>query len=335
MSLANPLDGQIVRSHQSPAQRGTVAIIILNWNGRDDTIECLRSLAGLEYPYHKVIVVDNGSRDDSVSALRRLFPQVDLIETRANLGFAAGNNVGIARALSLNFDYIFLLNNDTTVDPRILDQFLDASERYPAAGVFGAKIYYYDDPHRLWYAGARWLPDQAEFEHVGGTVLDNGRDYEVTQPTAYACGCALFARSAVARDIGMLNPAFFILWEEADWCYRAGRKGFGTLFIPGAKVWHKVSSTFQGGWRQTNYQYYFWRNRLLFIERNLPRREALRLLRRVVWGQLTSEWRIARDPSQSRPERLAARAGLYGARDYLLRRFGRGPDWIYQRAAQD
>jgi GT2 family glycosyltransferase len=314
----------------SPLPAGTVAIIILNWNGQADTRACLHSLAQSDYRAHHIIVVDNGSSDDSVPALRRDFPAVTVLANEANLGFAAGNNVGLEHALGRGAEYVLLLNNDTVVDPRMLSELVAASQAHPEAGALGAKIYYHGDPQRLWYAGARWVAEEADFAHVGGGVVDDGQRWETIRETDYACGCALFTRAAVLRRVGLLHAAYFATWEEADWCYQARRLGHASLLAPQAKVWHKVSASFSGGWQQPHYQYYYWRNRLLWIERNHGRRETLRIWRHILWPRVMAEWRTYRDPSQPAPARQSARAGLHGVRDYLLRRFGRGPDWLFR-----
>src|SRR5436190_7401977 len=134
----------------------SVAVIVLNWNGRDDTLACLESLAGLNYDNFQVMVVDNGSTDGSVGAIRPRFPGVEIIETGRNLGFAEGNNVGIRLALDRGMDYVFLLNNDTVVDPSLLSELVAAAERCPEGGIFGAQILYHSDPLKIWFAGARW-----------------------------------------------------------------------------------------------------------------------------------------------------------------------------------
>jgi len=313
---------------EPPLPPGTVAVIILNWNGQADTRACLQSLAESDYRAYHVIVVDNGSNDDSVPALRRDFPGATVLANGDNLGFAEGSNVGLAYALRRGAEYVLLLNNDTVVDPRMLSEFVAASQAHPEAGALGAKIYYHSDPQRLWYAGARWVTEEADFAHIGGGVVDDGQRWETIQETAYACGCALFTRADRLRQVGLLNPAYFATWEEADWCYQARRLGHTSLLAPQAKVWHKVSASFSGGWQQPHYQYYYWRNRLLWIERHHSRRERLRIWRRIIWPRVRAEWRIYRDPKQPRPARLAAKAGLHGVRDYVLRRFGRGPEWL-------
>jgi GT2 family glycosyltransferase len=322
-----------VSNGAEPWPPGTVAIILLNWNGQADTRACLASLAQLTYPQYRVIVVDNGSSDDSVPALRRDFPTITVIANEANLGFAAGNNVGLAHALERGAEYVLLLNNDTVVDAHLLDAFVAASRQYPAAGALSAKIYYFGDPQVIWYAGAYWKPDKAEFAHVAGGSVDDGVSWEAITETAYACGCALFTRADRLRELGLLHAPYFAIFEEADWCFRAYWRGHPNYVVPAAKVWHKVSASFSGGWQQPHYQYYYWRNRLLWIERNQHWRIRLQLLRHVLWPQMVTEWRTARDPQQPPPARLAARAGVAGIRDYFLRRFGRAPQWVFGRPA--
>jgi hypothetical protein len=307
---------------------GKVAVILLNWNGKVDTLDCLESLQRVEYAAFEVIVVDNGSQDDSVAVIRARYPSVTVLETGANLGFSAGNNVGIIYALGHGADYILLLNNDTVVDPQLLAVLTQTSQNFPDSGFLGAKIYFFAEPRRIWYAGARWFPYKADFEHIGGNQIDNGVDWEKTEETAYACGCALFVRREVIESIGMLEPSFFALWEECDWCYRAQRQGFKTLFVPDAKVWHKVSASFSGGAFRPHYQYYYSRNRLLWIERNQPWREKIRLYRRVILKDIVQNLRCYFNQASAPVDRLRARAGLIGVGHYFMRRFGPAPDWL-------
>jgi hypothetical protein len=304
----------------------TVAVILLNWNGKQDTLACLESLRQVDYADFTTIVVDNGSNDGSVPAIRSAFPAVTILETGQNLGFSGGNNVGIRYALANKFDYLLLLNNDTVVAPDILKVLIATSQTRPDAGFLGAKIYFHSQPDRLWYAGARWLPDRADCIHVGGGQIDDGRQWADVQETDYACGCALFAQATTIRDVGLLETSFFALWEEVDWCYRARRKGYKSLFVPDAKVWHKISASFDGGANKPHYEYYYWRNRLLWMERNLPFAEIIRLYRRVLIPKIRAEWRAYRNPTLSPPERLGRKARLLGVWHYFIRRFGKAPD---------
>ncbi|MCX6022275.1 MAG: glycosyltransferase family 2 protein, partial [Chloroflexi bacterium] len=122
--------------HQHPS----VSLVVLAWNGRDDTLECLKSLAAVSYPRLEVVVVDNGSSDDTVRAVRESYPAVQLIENGKNLGYAGGNNVGILYALDRGADYVMLLNNDTVVHPDFLDVMLETLQANPDIGVLGARI---------------------------------------------------------------------------------------------------------------------------------------------------------------------------------------------------
>jgi GT2 family glycosyltransferase len=308
----------------------SIAIVLLNWNNKRDTLACLQSLAKLEYDDHEVIVVDNGSIDDSVATIRQQFESVLVIETGANLGFSAGNNVGIAAALERGADYVFLLNNDTTVSPDILDRFLEVSQSLPQVGVLGAKIYFFDQPDRLWYAGAQWRRDTGRFVHRGIMQLDDRQSWNQVEETAYACGCALFIRARVLRDIGLLDPNYFLMWEETDLCFRARAKGYGCLFVPQAIVWHKVSASFGGV--SPLWQYFYQRNRLLWLQRHLYLVEPDPWQRFQVWFRVWREFigiiRRLINPKLGEDYRQEYRIKFVAYKDYLLRRFGDCPPWI-------
>ena len=325
----------------------SVFIIILNWNGRDDTLACLESLGKIAYADFSVIVVDNGSADNSVEAIRAAFPEVDLIETGANLGFSGGNNVGIQQALARGADYVLLLNNDTVVDPGLLDAFVAAAGHYPDAGVFSAKIYFHAEPKRIWYAGARWNDKTVRFEQVGEGVLDDGQRFSTLCETDYACGCAFFVPAARLREIGLLDDQFFLYFEETDWCYRARKAGYPSIFVPEAKLWHKVSVSF-GGEGSPLALYFQTRNRLLWAKRHATLRRRLgvyaesvyALFRRFAFplvrtrkGQpfsLKGGWWSVREVFHD-PSNLAC---FMGFRDFWLGRFGNCPDVVRELAKQ-
>lgn len=322
-----------------------IAVVILNWNGREDTLECLASTTRIDYPSYEIVVVDNGSIDGSVAAIREAYPTVTIIETGRNLGYAGGNNVGIRWALGKHFDSILLLNNDTAVDPGLLRAFARAEAEFPNAGVFGGKIYYHTRPDILWFAGGQWVPDAFKFIHVGQDCPD-GPEFMTPRAFDYMTGCVLHASSRVYRDIGLLDEDFFLTYEETDWCYRARKAGYDPTFIPDAKVWHKVSASF-GGSTSPLMIYFLERNRLLWVRRYLPLRSFLRLffsvlgalrvqllpnpkffLRKAVPGKphwaLKDYWTYikltARDPI------FFARA--MALRDFVLSRFGNCPDEV-------
>lgn len=257
-----------------------LAIVVLNWNGKEDTLACLESVRHVDCNNFKVIIVDNGSTDGSQRVIRSAFPQHELIEIGVNLGFAGGNNIGIQRALEIASDYILLLNNDTVVDADILNAFVSAAQRHPEAGAFSARIYFHHQPDTIWYAGAIWMPDLSRFTHVGWSKPDNDEEFGVEGVTDYACGCAFFVPAKIFREVGLLDERFFLTFEETDWCYRARKAGHPSIYVPTAKLWHKVSASF-GGANSPLACYFMTRNSLLWASKHLSLRNRLRLLNRI------------------------------------------------------
>ena len=325
-----------------------VCVVILNWNGCADTLACLESVAQLRGADHRVIVVDNGSTDGSVAAIRQQHPEVDLIETGKNLGFAGGNNVGIRRALESGADFLLLLNNDTEVDPGLLDAFLAAAKQRPDAGVFSAKIYFHADPQRIWYAGAAWNAGAARFDQVGEGELDDGRaDFTTLSDTAYACGCAFFVSAARLREIGLLDENFFLYFEETDWCFRARAAGYPSVWVPQARLWHKVSVSF-GGEGSPLALYFLTRNRLLWARKHGSTTQR-RAVRHATWRGLARRWGAPLLGSGLPPPRTPKtwwwsvrqafadphnRAFFLGFRDFWRGRFGDCPPLVRELAAQ-
>lgn len=297
-----------------PGRAPRVAVIVLNWNGRDDSIACLESLQKVEYPNYEVMLVDNGSVDGSAAAIRRHFPGQEIVETGRNLGFAEGNNTGIRIALERGADYVLLLNNDTIVHPSLLRELVAAAERCPDGGLFCAKIYYHAEPTRIWYGGARWHDDLMRFQHFydEAQILPDERGVAAVD---YACGCALLARSAVLRQVGLLDPRFFLTYEDTDLCFRARAAGFASYCVPAAVLWHKISSSF-GGAESPLFTYFMTRNLLLWGELHLGRRQRLRLFRSIL-GELKRALVRSRMPQ--------SRAIAWGLWHYVTRRFGDAP----------
>lgn len=239
-----------------------VAIIVLNWNGLADTLACLRSLAGLDYPNYEVVVVDNGSTDGSVEAVRADF-NVTILETGENLGFAEGNNVGLRHALAHGADYALLLNNDTEVAPDFVSALVDAIEATPQAGVAGPTIYYFDRPTTIWTAGGAIDWRRGDSYMMGLNEVDEGQCAAVRQ-VDFVSGCALLARREVIEKVGLLDPRFFMYYEETEWCVRTGRAGYKILHVPRSHIWHKIAPAQQAA--SPRIHYYMTRNRLLFLK---------------------------------------------------------------------
>jgi GT2 family glycosyltransferase len=220
-------------------------IVVLNWNGLADTRALLPTLAACRVPdgwRMRTLVVDNGSTDGSVDALRREFPDIELLPLGENRRFAGGNNPGIRRALESGADAVMLLNNDTRADPGLLEHLLLALEQDPSAGAAAPLIYFGAPTRRIWFAGGRCVPALGLTSHRGIRELDEGQ-YRKVEETGYLTGCCLVAWRTVWEKVGVLDEGYFIYAEDADWSLRARRAGFGLLFVPTARLWHEVSAS--------------------------------------------------------------------------------------------
>ncbi len=242
-----------------------VSIIVLNYNGRDDTLACLRSLEHLMYGNVSIILVDNASSDGSVDAIRTAHPHVTLIETGANLGFTGGNNVGIRYALDHGANYILLLNNDTVVAPDFLNLMVEVMERDPSIGVTGPMIYYYSAPETIWSAGGEIDWSHGTTRMIGLNEEDLSQYGLAPRQTDFVTGCALMARRSVWEKVGLLDDQFFMYYEETEWCVRVNRSGCKIMLVPAAMIWHKISIEDRAVSPRT--YYYMTRNRLLFLHK--------------------------------------------------------------------
>lgn len=226
-----------------------VIIIILNWNGWSDTIECLESLSLIIYPNFKIIVLDNGSNDDSVNKIKEWIKtkgtnNIRLIENKSNLGFAGGNNVAIKYAFEkFDPDYFLLLNNDTVVDKYFLKELIAVTENDSSIGIAGPKTFFYDDPQRfqLVWIDVNLLRGQGK--HIGARKIDHGQFNQINKDCDAVQGSCILIKKEVIKKIGMLDERYFCYWEETDFCFRAKSAGYKVAYVPEAKIWHKVSAS--------------------------------------------------------------------------------------------
>lgn len=249
-----------------------VFVIILNWNGKEDSIECLNTLQCLKYENLTTIVVDNGSRDGSPGEIRRLFPHVLVVENGRNLGFSEGNNIGIRMALQNGADYICLLNNDTAVeDPLLLHKMVGFAEENERVGIVSPVILYYQS-RIIWFAGGRIDVWKGSCRHYKkGVPIER---LSITEPidVEYVTGCCLLAKREVFEKIGLLEPVYFLYYEDADWCARARKAGYRCFVLPSASIYHKKSSSTAAAGRNRispTQAYFLARNSIIFAWRNL------------------------------------------------------------------
>lgn len=307
-----------------------VCIVILNWNGKKDTLPCLESVQKICYSNFFTVVVDNGSTDDSVKAIQKEYPAVTVLETGQNLGYAGGNNVGIEFGLKQGAERVFLLNNDTLVDKNILQAMVQKED-----AIAGAMPYAYPETGRLDHLGGKWNPKKGIFDLIGLGQTDEELNFD--GKLDYVTGCSILIHRGVFEKIGLLEPKFFLLWEESDFCTRASKAGF-TIGVAHAKLFHKGSASFVGG--KVHSKYFWWRNRLLWIERNCSIKEKLSLFF-VIAGEILNLYKFlwlksmqlpfAKDREKSRKQIRLYKASIQGVHDYLCRRFGNGPSWIYNK----
>lgn len=215
-----------------------VCIVILNWNGKDITSKCLDSIKEITYPNYEVVLIDNGSNDGSQGHFKTNYQWVTFIENPKNLGFTGGNNIGIRKGLGNKSDYILLLNNDTVADPSFLNELIKAGEARKDVGILNPKIYYYDHPDVLWYAGGRVSILKGMPVHFGFQKKDAGQ-YDTTCEVNFITGCAFLIKREVIEKIGILDENLFIYSEDLDWSLRAISSGYKGLYVPSAKIWHK------------------------------------------------------------------------------------------------
>jgi GT2 family glycosyltransferase len=302
-----------------------VSAIILNWNRANDTLECLDSLQKLIINNFKlkIIVVDNGSTDNSAKKIKKYFTDHQktnteylLIENENNLGFAAGNNIGINHALKENSNYVMLLNNDTIVDKNLVNTMLKYMQENPRTGLVSPKIYFAKgfEFHKkykksdlgkiIWYAGGRIDWNNIYGSNVGVDEIDKNQ-YSAATKTDFATGACVFCRAETLKKIGLFNEKYFAYFEDADLSIRASQAGWNVVYYPDTHLWHKVSQS-SGIGSELN-DYFITRNRLLFGINYASLRTKLALykesIRLLIKGR---KWQ------------------KQGVKDYYLGRFGKG-----------
>jgi GT2 family glycosyltransferase len=284
--------------NSSDTDHPLVYVVVLTWNQRQVTLDCLESLAQMTYPNFRTLVVDNGSTDGTAEAIKGRFPDVEIIVNERNLGYPGGCNVGLRYALNRGADYIFAINNDVTVDPAILDELM--REIAPDVGILAPKIYSASDPNRIWSVGGQRHRLTLEMTHRGDGELDRGQWNEVLERD-YLIGCAhLFSRSLL-EDIGLLDAGFFLYYDDPDICMRAQQAGYRLLMVPRALMWHTGADS-SGGVGTPRERYYMARSNVRLLRKHVrgwrwlfvvPYRtgSAVKTLLRLAWHR---RWDSAR-----------------------------------------
>ncbi len=263
-----------------------VFILVLNWNSYSYTLKCVQSLQALSYPNYCIVLIDNGSTDGSEEILKAAFPELTVLQTGENLGYAGGSNVGIEQAIAGGAEYIWLLNNDTEVDVDALSALVQALENHQEAAVAGSKIYSLEEPEKLSYAGGMIDLWRGQVRHRGRGEVDRGQ-FNQCEPTDFVTGCSLLIRTSIIRQCEMLDPRFFLYYEDLDWNLRIQQAGFQCLYVPESRLWHQEGGSLGrsiGKKMKPDVVYYIARNSLYFYEFHFP---VLQRLSASTWNLLS------------------------------------------------
>ncbi len=257
-----------------------VTILTVNYNQSAVTCELLESLRKITYKNIEIIVVDNDSPTDSPQIILEKYPEVNLVLSKENLGFAGGNNLGLREAKG---EYIFFVNNDVEVSADFLEPLLEEFEKDDKVAMVSPKIRYYHTPDKIQYAGSTQMnPYTIRNSHIGWNEVDNGQ-YDKVYETNYAHGAAMLVKQSVINEVGPMADVFFLYYEELDWCERIKKAGYKIIFNGNSEILHKESVT--TGKMSPLKMYYLTRNRLLFAKRNI---EGIKLLFSMLFFTLIS-----------------------------------------------
>lgn len=305
-----------------PLMNLQVVIIILNWNGWEDTIECLESLYQNNYPNYHVVIVDNHSQDNSIERIRQYsqselkasskffnyrennkplefihlkgtdspakklpVKSLILIENKENQGFAKGNNTGIKFTLKhLKPQYMLLLNNDTVVDSQFLTELIKTAESDDKVGLVGPKTYLYDDKNVIQAAGGGNIDLSRGESHEVAFMLEDHGEFDKTIKLDYVGGSCLLIKREVIEKVGLLDERYFMYWEDVDWSFTAREAGYKSIYSFKSKIWHKYGTSSEDYFKT----YYHNRNRILFEKKHAPPKVYKKFLR-YYWTEILRE----------------------------------------------
>lgn len=309
-----------------------VTIIILNWKGWNDTLECLESVYQIFYSNYEIIVVDNNSEDESIEQIRayckgKIIPESNfyeyksdnkpiklfefnekeinfindknneffslapnkkliLIKNEDNYGFAEGNNIAIRYALQkTDTDYVLILNNDTIVDKEFLNELVKVAESSSDIGAVGPKTYFYDNKNIIqWIGGGILKPEYFKVQTLGSFEVDKGQ-YDNNIKIDYISGSCMLCKRKVVEKIDLMDPSYFMYFEDGDWCLRMLKAGYKCSYAFKSKIWHKMGKSSTNCFKT----YYYHRNRVYVAKKNLKRTEYYKALIKFIFLTVPKE----------------------------------------------
>lgn len=279
-----------------------VSIVTINYRQAEITCDFLDSLRAIDYSTYELLLVDNGLLKDETERFHQHLPAAKVINSEANLGFAGGNNLALRQAKG---KYLLLINNDTIVPPNFLGPLVQVLEDHAQAGMVSPKIYFYDQPKMLQYAGMGQIDFRTgRGQDAAKRTLDEGQ-FDQLRSADYAHGACVLIRRKMLEEVGLLREDYFMYYEELDLSIRARRAGWDILFSPDSYIHHRESSSM--GKASPLKTYYMFRNRWLFMRRfgkgwdypfflmyflavGMPL-NTFRFLAKAKWEHLRSLWR--------------------------------------------
>jgi GT2 family glycosyltransferase len=254
-----------------------VMIVIVNYNGYKYQNDCIKSLYAMDDQDFEIVVVDSGSTDQSIEVLKKEYPDVHVILAKENVGVAKGNNIGIEYSRQSGAKYTLIMNNDVEVDPKMLTELVKHADEKT---VTVPKIYYYDAPNRLWYAGGSMSWTRGSGIHTGMDEEDTGQ-YDTLLSCTYSPSCCILIDNQIFDAVGVEDENYFMYYDDVDLCARLIDGGYKIVYVPTAKLWHKVSSS-SGGNHSKTVVYYIHRNKFYFIRKYKDRVPGYAVVYKVV-----------------------------------------------------
>lgn len=248
-------------------KQSKVSIILVNYNSALHTKECVESLLSLNYENYDIYVVDNNSSDNTLKDALFIYednPKIHIIYNDNNVGFSAGNNIAIKKALEFESEYVLLLNNDTVVDKNFLLIMLEETKKKTNIGITTCKIMMYYNRSQCWYAGGY-------LDKNGSAKIQYEDNDTVTDNYTFASGCCMLISNKVIHNLGYMSEKYFLYFEDTDFCKKIINSGYKILYCGNSVIYHKESVSTQK--RSKLYSYYFSRNRLIYIRCNFTNKE--------------------------------------------------------------
>ncbi len=298
-----------------------VVVLLLNYNRLQDTVDCVRSLQACTYPSLSIVVINNGSTDQSARRLQEQVPEIPVLETGKNLGYTGGINAGLRHVTGKGYAYVLLLNNDTVVERDFLEKLVEPLEKNDRAAAACGTIFCHHDRDLVWYAGGRMIRWRglAVHESKGLRIklsdLNGVREREVS----FVTGCMILLRASTLERIGLEDERFFMYLDDIELSLRISQRGYTMLYVPQSVIYHKVLGEQESAFKL----YYSVRNRLLLIRSLagiLPRSVAAAYFLGVISIKLFY-WRF-RNPR-------FFRAAWWGLSDSIRGRFGEGRGGLF------